>query len=325
MTFGQAITDALGVALAADERVILLGEDIEDPAGGVAKATHGLSTRFGRDRVRGTPISEQAIVGAAIGASLVGYRPVAEVMIMDFVMVCMDQIANHAAKLRYMSGGRTSVPITLRMMTAGNVGSFGAQHSQSLEAWFAHVPGLKLAIPSNAADAKGLLLSCIDDPDPCIFVESMRCYFASGLVPEGGYRVPLGRAHVAREGTDLTLVSYGWAMQEALTAAKTLEAQGVSVEVIDLRTLVPLDMETVMRSIEKTGRALIVHAAVEFGGFGAELAARIQERAWGRLKAPVGRIGARYTPIPFSQSLESLHFPAANTIAAKVGRLMELH
>jgi pyruvate/2-oxoglutarate/acetoin dehydrogenase E1 component/TPP-dependent pyruvate/acetoin dehydrogenase alpha subunit len=324
MTYGQAINDALAVALAADDRVLVLGEDVEDPAGGIVKATAGLSTRFGRERVRGTPISEQAIVGAAIGASLVGYKPVAEIMIVDFAMVCMDQIANHAAKLRYMSGGRTSVPITLRMLTAGSVGSFGAQHSQSLEAWFAHIPGLKIVAPSNAADAKGLLLSCIDDPDPCIFLEAMRCFFTPGPTPVGDYRVPLGSAAIAREGTDVTLISYSWAMQEALAAADLLAEQGVSAEVIDLRSLVPLDMRTVLSSVGKTGRAMIVHAAVEFGGFGAELAARIQEAAWGRLRAPVARLGARYTPVPFAASLESLHFPNAAAIAAKASALMDM-
>jgi pyruvate/2-oxoglutarate/acetoin dehydrogenase E1 component/TPP-dependent pyruvate/acetoin dehydrogenase alpha subunit len=323
ITFGQAVNEALDLALGSDERVILLGEDIEDPAGGIVKATAGLSTKYGRARVRGTPISEQAIVGAAIGASLVGYKPVAEVMIIDFAMVCMDQIANHAAKLRYMSGGRTNVPITLRMLTAGNVGSFGAQHSQSLESWFAHIPGLKIVAPSNAADAKGLLLSCIDDPDPCIFIEAMRCYFSPGLVPAADYRIPLGQAAIARAGSDVTIISYSWAMQEAMAAADALAEQGIEAEVVDLRSIVPLDMATVLSSIEKTGRALIVHAAVEFGGFGAELAARIQEAAWGRLKAPVARLGARYTPVPFAQNLEAMHFPNADGVAAKVHALMK--
>ncbi len=321
ITFGQAVNDALDVALGADEQVILLGEDIEDPAGGIVKATYGLSTKYGRARVRGTPISEQAIVGAAIGASLTGFKPVAEIMIIDFAMVCMDQIANHAAKLRYMSGGRTSVPITLRMLTAGNVGSFGAQHSQSLEAWFAHIPGLKIVAPSNAADAKGLLLSCIHDPDPCIFIEAMRCFFSPGQVPAGDYRVPLGHAAIARPGSDVTIIAWSWAMQEALAAAAVLAEQGIEAEVIDLRSIMPLDMATVLESIGRTGRALIVHSVVEFGGFGAELAARIQEAAWGRLKAPVGRLGARYTPVPFAQNLEAMHFPNADGIVAKATAL----
>lgn len=322
ITFGQAVNEALDQALAADEKVFLLGEDIEDPAGGIVKATYGLSTKYGRARVRGTPISEQAIVGAAIGASMTGFKPVAEIMIIDFAMVCMDQIANHAAKLRYMSGGRTSVPITLRMLTAGNVGSFGAQHSQSLESWFAHIPGLKIVAPGNAADAKGLLLSCIDDPDPCIFLEAMRCYFVPGEVPEASYRIPLGQAKIVRPGSDITIISYSWALQEAVAAAATLADRGIDAEVIDLRSLVPLDMPTVLASVAKTGRAMIVHAAVEFGGFGAELAARIQEAAWGTLKAPVARLGARYTPVPFAQNLEAMHFPNAAGVVARAQTLV---
>jgi len=323
VTYGAAINEALDQALENDENVILLGEDIEDPAGGVAKATAGLSTKYGKERVRGTPISEQAIVGAAIGASLVGLRPVAEVMIMDFTMVCMDQIANHAAKLRYMSGGRTSVPITLRMLTAGNVGSFGAQHSQSLEAWFAHIPGLKIVTPSNPADAKGLLLSCIDDPDPCIVVEAMRCYFTPGEVPAEPYKIPLGQAKIARPGKDMTIISYGWMVIEALAAAEILAENGVDAEVVDLRSIVPLDMDTVCRSVEKTGRALVTHSAVEFCGFGAELAAGIQQEAWSDLKAPVGRVGARYSPVPFTQNLEAEHFPNAARIVREAQTLIE--
>jgi len=322
MTFGAAINAAMDYALSNDPAVILLGEDIEDPAGGIVKATAGLSSKHGRERVRGTPISEQAIVGAAIGASLAGLKPIAEIMINDFAMVCMDQIANHAAKLRYMSGGRTNVPIVLRMMTAGAVGSFGAQHSQSLESWFAHIPGLKVVAPSNAADAYGLLLSALDDPDPVVFLEAMRCYFVPGQVPEGDWRVPLGQAAVARPGRDLTIVSYSWGMQEALGAAQMLAGEGIEAEVIDLRSLVPLDFATVAASVERTGRALVTHPAVEFCGFGAELAARLQERLWGKLKAPVLRLGGRYTPIPFAQGLEALHFPDATGIAARARQMM---
>jgi 2-oxoisovalerate dehydrogenase E1 component len=322
LMYGQAINEAQDQALAADERVILLGEDIMDPAGGIVKATYGLSTKYGTARVRGTPISEQAIVGASIGAALAGLRPIAEIMINDFAMVCMDQIANHAAKLRYMSGGRTSVPLVLRMLTAGKMGSFGAQHSQSLEAWFAHTPGLKIVAPSNAYDAKGLLLAAVDDPDPVIVLEAMRCYFVPGDVPEAPYRVPLGVAKTVRSGTDLTIISYSWAMQEALAAAASLAEEGIDAEVIDLRSLVPLDMAAIEASVGRTGRALIVHAAVEFCGFGAELAARLQERLWGRLKAPVGRVGARYTPVPFAQGLEAMHFPDAAAIVAKARALM---
>lgn len=322
--FGQAVNEAMAVALERDDSVFLLGEDIHDPAGGIVKATAGLSTRFGIDRVRPTPISEQAIVGAAIGASMRGMKPVAEIMVNDFAMVAMDQIANHAAKLRYMSGGRTTVPITIRSLSAGNVGSFGAQHSQSLEAWFAHIPGLKIVAPSNAYDAKGLLLACIDDPDPCIQIEAMRCFFVPGDVPDGHYTVPLGQAAVRQEGNDLTLISYSWGMQEAHGAAAQLAEAGHGVELIDLRSIVPLDYETIRASAEKTGRVLIVHPAVEFGGFGAELAARLQQDLFGKLKAPVMRYGAPYTSIPFAQNLEAAYFIDAAGIVERANTLLDM-
>jgi 2-oxoisovalerate dehydrogenase E1 component len=322
ITYGQAVNEALDVALSSDDSTILLGEDIMDPAGGIVKATAGLSTKYGDSRVRGTPISEQAIVGAAIGASLAGMKPIAEIMIVDFTMVCMDQIANHAAKLRYMSGGRTNVPITLRMLTAGSTGSFGAQHSQSLEAWFAHVPGLKVACPSTPADVKGMLLESVHDPDPCIVIEPMNCYFSPGPVPEGDYRVPFGKARTLREGSDLTIVAYSWAVGEALMAADTLAESGVSAEVVDLRSLVPLDMEAILASTRKTRRLLVVHPAVEFCGFGAEIAAQVNEQLFGELARPVARYGAAYTPIPFSKQLEAQHFPNAAGIVARAQALV---
>lgn len=318
----EAVNEALDIALGRDESTLLFGEDIMDPAGGIVKATAGLSTRHGDSRVRGTPISEQAIVGAAIGASLAGMKPIAEIMINDFAMVCMDQIANHAAKLRYMSGGRTNVPITLRMMSAGSTGSFGAQHSQSLEAWFAHVPGLKIACPSTPADVKGLLLSSIDDPDPCIVIEPMNCYFTRGPVPEGDYRIPFGSARILQEGTDITLLAYSWAVGEASQAAETLAGEGISAEVIDLRSVQPLDMDTVLASVRKTGRLLVTHPAVEFCGVGAEIAARVHESLFGELKAPVARYGAAYTPIPFSKALEAQHFPNAAGIVQRATALV---
>ena len=323
ITFGMAVNEAMALALERDDSVFLLGEDIQDPAGGIVKATVGLSSRFGLDRVRPTPISEQAIVGASIGAAMRGMKPVAELMVNDFAMVAMDQIANHAAKLRYMSGGRTTVPLTIRSLSAGNVGSFGAQHSQSLEAWFAHTPGLKIVAPSNAYDAKGLLLACIDDPDPCIQIEAMRCFFVPGEVPEGYYTVPLGKAAVRQEGSDITLVSYSWGMQEVHGAAATLAEAGVSVEIVDLRSIVPLDYATVRELAAKTGRVLIVHPAVEFGGFGAELAARLQHDLFGKLKAPVARYGAPYTSIPFAQNLEAAYFPDAAGTVERARALLE--
>lgn len=314
--FAQAVNEALAIALEQDPKVFLMGEDIADPAGGVLKVTAGLSSRFGLDRVRPTPIAETGIVGAAIGAAMAGLRPVPEIMINDFLMVAMDQVANHASKLRYMSGGRTNVPLTIRTVTAGFVGSFGAQHSQSLEGWLAHSPGLKIAYPSTAADAKGLLLTCIFDDDPCVFFEAARVYFNPGPVPEGDYRIPLGLADVKRAGSDITIVTYGWPVIESLGVAEQMAKEGVSVEVVDLRSLVPLDIETVLASVRKTGRALVVHSAVGFGGFGAELAAQIHSGLHGSLKAPVGRVCAEYSPVPFSQGLESLHFPTGERIAA---------
>ena len=317
-----AITEAIDIALGEDPDVFILGQDIADPAGGVTKATAGLSTKHGLERVRPTPISEQAIIGAAIGASLNGMKPIAEIMINDFSMVCMDQIANHAAKLRYMSGGRTSVPMVIRTVTAGNMGNFAAQHSQSLEAWFAHTPGIKVLAPSTAADAKGLLLSAIADPDPVLVLEPMRCYYVPDEVPVGRYEIPIGKAAVRREGSDVTLISYGWCSVEANAAAEALAEKGVNAEVIDLRSLVPLDIETCVASVQKTGRCVIAHAAVEFSGFGAELAAKLSEDLHGQLKAPIKRVGARYTPVPFTPSLESLHFPNAERIADTAQSLM---
>jgi 2-oxoisovalerate dehydrogenase E1 component len=322
LTFGAAITEALAVALERDPRVFLLGEDIADPAGGVVKATYGLSTRFGRDRVRPTPIAESAIVGAAIGAAMAGQRPVAEIMINDFLQVCMDQVANHAAKLRYMSGGRTSVPLTIRTVSAGFVGSFGAQHSQSLEAWLTHTPGLKVIYPSTPADAKGLLLACIEDPDPCVFFESMRCYFTPGPVPAGYYTLPLGVAATRRAGRDLTIISYGWTVPEALAAAAELAREGIEAEVLDLRSLIPLDRPAILESVARTRRALICHSAVEFGGFGAELGLLIHRELPGDLVRPVARVGGRFTPVPFAPGLEQQHFPTAARIATAARALV---
>jgi len=322
LTFGAAITEALDIALGRDKNVFLLGEDIADPAGGVVKTTYGLSAKYGRDRVRPTPIAESAIVGAAIGSALAGMRPVAEIMINDFLEVCMDQVANHAAKLRYMSGGRTKVPLTIRTLTAGFVGSFGAQHSQSLEAWLAHTPGLKVIYPSTPYEAKGLLLSCIEDDDPCIFFESMRSYFTPGPVPEGYYTIPLGVADIKRPGRDLTIITYGWPLVDALSAAEKLAADGIQAEILDLRSIVPLDRPAILESVGRTGRALIVHSAVEFGGFGAELATMIHQNLHGKLKAAVARVGARYTPVPFSQALEGLHFPTEARIIEAIRNLV---
>jgi pyruvate/2-oxoglutarate/acetoin dehydrogenase E1 component/TPP-dependent pyruvate/acetoin dehydrogenase alpha subunit len=318
LSMAEAINQALGQALEADERVILLGEDIADPVGGLLTCTAGLSTRFGTDRVRATPIAETAIVGAATGAAVAGLRPVAELMFLDFLGVCLDQLANHAAKLRYMSGGRTQVPLTLRTME----GAFaGAQHSQSLEAWLTHVPGLKVVYPSTPADAKGLLTACIEDDDPCVFIESMRLLLARtqrGPVPEAPYRIALGEADVKREGSDVTLVTWGAMVHNALEAAGKLAEDGPSVEVVDLRTLVPLDLETIEASVAKTRRLIVAHSATGFGGFGAEIAALVGEHCFGALDAPIRRVAGAFTPVPRADLLAYVHQPSADTLIAAV-------
>lgn len=321
LLFVQAINEALHTALELDDTVFALGEDIMDPGGGGFGVHKGLETKYGSARVRSTPISEQAIMGAAIGSAITGMRPVAEIMLMNFVHVCADQLINHAAKMRYMSGGRTPVPLTVRTAT-GTGGGFGAQHSDMLEAPLAHAAGLKVIVASNPADAKGLLLSAIFDDDPCVFVEMTGLYFAAkGEVPEGDYRVPLGRAAVARPGSDVTILTYGRQVVDSLTAAQTLADEGIDVEVIDLRTIQPLDLPTVLASVAKTKRAVVVHEAVRRGGFGAEMAATIQEELFGELAGPVLRVTAPNTPVPYAGTLEQAYLPGPDKIAAAVRTL----
>jgi len=315
----EAINQALDLAMDLDPSVFLLGEDIADPGGGVYQVTKGLSTKYGLDRVRPTPISEQAIAGAAVGAAVAGMRPVAEIMIMNFFAVCLDQVVNHAAKLRYMSGGQTHVPVTFRCSAGGGM-QFGAQHSDMLEAWLTHVPGLKVVVPSTPADAKGLLLSCIFDDDPCVFVEQVFGYFMTGDVPVGDVRVPLGTAEVKREGSDVTILGYGRQLNDVISAADAVTAQGISAEVIDLRSLVPLDEEAILTSAAKTKRVVIVHEAVERGGFGAELAALVAGELGGELQGPIVRVAGKNTPVPFASSLEWAYMPGVPDILAAVQR-----
>jgi len=311
----QAINAALVHALDNDPKVFLLGEDIADPEeGGIVGVTKGLSTRFGEQRVRTTPISEQAIIGAAIGAAMAGYKPVAEIMMMNFIAVAMDMIVNHAAKLRFMSGGQTSVPIVIRTMTGAGMATAG-QHSDYLEAWFAHTAGMKVVAPSTPADAYGLLLSAIDDPDPVLFIENMPIYWTPGPAPAKGHRVPLGKANVSRPGADITIVSYSRTAVEALAAAELLAADGIEAEVIDLRTVMPWDRDTVFSSARKTGRLLVAHEAVQNCGVGAEIVAVVQDELWGDLRAPVRRVGAPSTPVPFSKPLEDAYLVTAPRIA----------
>lgn len=321
MAMFEAVQDALDLAMQLDDQVYCLGEDIGDDPGGVFKCFKGMQTKWG-ERIRPTPIAEQAIIGAATGSALVGMRPVAEIMFCDFVGVCMDQIVNHAAKQRYMSGATTTVPMTVRMIAGGGIGGFGAQHSQSTEAMLLHNPGMKIVYPSTPTEAKGLLLSCIFDEDPCIQFESMMLTYAlKEEVPVGDYRIPLGVAKVKREGTDVSLITYGWQVMHCLQAAEALAQEGISAEVIDLRTLLPLDYDRILASVEKTGRALVVHAATEFCGLGSEIASTINEQLFAKLKAPASRFGAAYAPIAYSKTIETAQIPHAGTIAARVREL----
>jgi pyruvate dehydrogenase E1 component beta subunit len=310
-TFVKAICATLARAMRADESVIVLGEDVAE--GGPYLATAGLAEEFGTERVRNTPISEGAVCGVAIGAAQAGLRPVVEIMFIDFVTLALDQLVNQAAKARFMSGGQLSVPLVLR--TQGGAGSRGgAQHSQSLEAWLTHIPGLKVAMPSCAADAAGLLATAIADPDPVVFVENKALYFRRELCPESPEPLPFGQAHTVRPGRDLTIVAVSRMVAEALDAAERLAAEGIEAEVIDPRTLTPLDLETIAASVRRTGRAVVAHEAVTAGGIGAELAAEIQAAAFDFLEAPIQRVGAPFTPVPLSPLLEDAYRPAAEQI-----------
>jgi pyruvate dehydrogenase E1 component beta subunit len=314
----QAINQALGDALAQDPSVLVLGEDVADrEGGGVFKCTAGLSGKYGDSRVRSTPIAEQAIIGAAIGASLAGFRPVAEIMLMNFTTVAMDQIVNHAAKLRFMTGGQTHVPITIRTATGAGFATAG-QHADHLEAWFAHTAGIKVVAPSNPADAYGLLRSCIEDDDPCLFVENMPLYFVPGTPPPPNHRVPLGKAAVVREGSDVTVVSYSRTLRDVLAVAESMAGDGVSIEVVDLRSIWPLDMETVCNSAAKTRRVVVAHEALTDFGVGAEVSARLHKSLFGQLKAPVERVGGWHSPVPYSKPLETAFVPNQERIRAAV-------
>jgi pyruvate/2-oxoglutarate/acetoin dehydrogenase E1 component len=314
----QAVNLALDEAMGLDKNVIVLGEDVGDEqAGGVAGVTKGLSTKYGKSRVRSTPISEQAIVGAAIGAAIVGMRPVAEVMLMNFTTVCMDMIVNHAAKLRFMSGGQTHVPLTIRMMTGAGF-STGGQHADYLEAWFAHTPGLTVVAPSTPADAYGLMLSSIFDEDPVIFIENMPSYWTPGPAPEAGVRIALRQAHIVRPGSDVTVIGYSRILNDCVAVAEKLAGEKIGVEVVDLRTIAPLDFETILTSVSKTRRAVIVHEAITAFGIGAEIAARLHRELFGKLAAPIERVGAPYCAVPFSKPLETAFVPSQARIEAAI-------
>ncbi len=318
LTYIEAIRRALREELQRDRLVYVIGEDVA--LGGPFGATKGLAEEFGERRIVNTPISEGAVMGLATGAAAVGLKPVVEVMYADFITLAMDQLVNHAAKLHYMSGGQLQIPLTVRVQQ-GAVGNSGAQHSQSLEAWFIHIPGLKVLMPSNPADAKGLLKAAIRDLNPVLFIEHRGLYWTRGEVPEGEHLVPIGRAAVRRTGNDATVVATSRMVGVALEAAEALASEDIEVEVIDPRSLLPLDVETIAASVRKTGRLVIAHEAVEASGFGAELAARIQESAFDYLDAPIQRVGAPFAPVPASPVLETAFVPGKERLAAAVRKV----
>jgi pyruvate/2-oxoglutarate/acetoin dehydrogenase E1 component len=320
ITYREAIKQALREEMQRDERVFLLGEDI-GKFGGTNKVTLGLYEEFGARRVRSTPISEAAIIGATVGAAATGLIPVAEIMYNDFITIAMDQMVNQAAKMRYMFGAKLSLPMTVRIPLGGRR-SAAAQHSQCLESWFVHVPGLKVVIPSNPYDAKGLVKSAIRDPNPVIVFENKMLYNTKGEVPEEPYLIPLGKAKVVREGTDVTVVATSDMVAFALKAAETLAAEGTSAEVIDPRSLVPLDIEAIVNSVKKTGRLVVAHEACVTGGVGAEIAAQVGYKAFDYLNAPIERVGAKDSPIPFSPVLEKYILPNDGDIVEAVRRTM---
>lgn len=316
MNYLEAINAALREEMKRDPKVFILGEDV-GIFGGCFGVTKGLFEEFGPERVLDTPISETAIIGAAVGAAAAGLRPVPEIMFMDFMAVCLDEVLNQAAKMRYMFGGHAKVPMTLRTPCGGGL-SAAAQHSQCLEAWFTHMPGVKVVMPSTPADAKGLLKSSIRDDNPVIFIEHKALYATSGPVPEGEYVIPLGKADIKREGKDVTVVATSMMVHKALAAAETLAAEGIELELIDPRTLSPLDKDTILKSVEKTGKLVVVHEAVKFGGFGGEIAAIVAEEAFDLLDAPIKRVAAPFAPIPFAPNLESAYIPSEESIIQAV-------
>ncbi|GAC1684471.1 MAG: alpha-ketoacid dehydrogenase subunit beta [Ktedonobacteraceae bacterium] len=322
MTYAEAVRAALREEMQRDERVFLMGEDI-GIYGGAFGVTRGLFEEFGEKRVRDTPISEAVIAGAAIGAALTGMRPVAEFQFSDFMAIGMDQIVNQGAKIRFMFGGKAQVPAVFRAPLGSGTGA-AAQHSQSLEAWFAHVPGLKVVLPSTAADVKGLLAASIRDPNPVIFLEHKVLYRQKGLVPVGDWQIPLGQAEVKRPGKDLTIIALSIMVSRALAVAERLAQEGIEAEVVDPRTLRPLDEETLVNSVYKTGRVLIVHEAVLTGGFGGEIAARIAaSKAFYYLDAPIMRLGGAESPIPFNPILEKRATPQEEDIYQAAHRLLQ--
>ncbi|MHB1393578.1 MAG: alpha-ketoacid dehydrogenase subunit beta [Clostridia bacterium] len=321
ITYAQAIKEAMCEEMRQDKRVFLMGEDV-GLYGGAFGVSVGMFEEFGEDRVRDTPISEAAIIGTATGAAVTGMRPIAEIMFSDFMTIGMDQLVNQAAKMRYMFGGKAKVPMVVRTPGGSGTGA-AAQHSQSLEAWFCHIPGLKVVVPSTPADAKGLLKAAIRDDNPVVFVEQKLLYRKKGPVPEEEYVIPLGKADIKREGRDLTIITYGRMVPLCLKVAEDLAAEGIEIEVVDPRTLLPLDKDTLVSSVAKTGRVLIVHEAVQTGGFGGEIAAVIADsEAFYYLDAPIKRLGGLDVPIPYCPELEKNVVPTEKTITEAVRTLL---
>jgi pyruvate/2-oxoglutarate/acetoin dehydrogenase E1 component len=311
----DALNEGMATALEEDERVIVMGIDV-GAGGGIFRVTQGLHERFGSERVIDTPIAEMGYVGAAVGAAMTGLRPIVEIMFMDFVGVCLDPILNQAAKLRYMTAGALEIPVVFRMQTGAGKAA-GAQHSQSLEAWFAHIPGIKVVLPATVADARDLMLAAVRDPNPVVFVENRRLYGSKGDIDADP--LPLGKARVARPGEQVTVVTWGQMLRTCLAAAEESEA---SLEVIDLRSLVPLDWETILASVRRTGRLLIVHEAVQDFGAGAEIAARVGDALFDELRTPVRRIGTPSVPMPFSPDLERSLLPTSKAISTAAEALL---
>ena len=322
ITYAQAINEAMREEMRKDEEVFLMGEDV-GIYGGAFGISVGMLQEFGEERVRDTPISEAVIAGAAAGAAVTGMRPIAEIMFSDFMTISMDQLVNQAAKMRYMFGGKAKVPMVIRTPGGSGTGA-AAQHSQSLEAWFCHVPGLKVVIPSTPYDAKGLLKAAIQDDNPVVFIEQKLLYRKKGPVPEEEYMIPLGKADIKREGKDLTIITYGRMVPACLEIAEELEKEGIDIEVVDPRTLLPLDRETLIASAKKTGKVLIIHEAVKTGGFGGEIAAVIADsEAFFYLDAPIRRLAGLDIPIPYCPELEKNAVPTHETIKAAIYEMLE--
>jgi len=320
LAYVSAITEGIRTVLLEQDTAFLAGEDV-GLAGTVYGYTRGLFKEFGAGRIMDTPISEKAIMGLGVGAAATGLRPIIDIMFMDFLGECMDEVTNQMAKMRYMFGGSATLPITVLTMS-GAGGSMAAQHSQSLEAWLAHLPGLKVVMPATPRDVKGTIIAAARDDNPVFVVMNKMSLGLKGDVPEEAYETPIGVANIVRPGKDYTIITLGRMLHEALKAATTLQELGIDAEVIDARSIQPFDTQTVITSVQKTHRALVVHEAVRFGGFGAEIAAQIQELAFDYLDAPVGRVGAPFSPVPFSPTLEKIYVPNAERIVAEARRLI---